>query len=61
MPRTTDDPSPEKFQPFGPAIKPLPKDYDPGWKQVPDAEKGVEQDREGHLRTNIPANGGNYP
>jgi hypothetical protein len=53
MTRTT-DPDPKPFQPLGPAIKPWPKDHDPGWKQKPDAAPGIQQDRDGNLRTNLP-------
>lgn len=53
--RTT-DPDPVPFQPLGQKVeKPAPPPA-PEWKQVPGAAKGVEQDRAGHLRTNIPGN-----
>jgi hypothetical protein len=56
--RTTDDLNPERFQPLGEKVPPKPKDVEPEWKQRPGAAKGVEENRDGQLRTNIPQNYG---
>ena len=49
--RTTDDlQEPEKHLPLGPPIK-KPEPAKPEWTQVPGAAEGVQQNREGKLRT----------
>lgn len=57
MTRTTDDlQEREQFKPLGspiPRAKPAPE---PEWRQKPGAAKGVQEDRNGRLRTNIPEN-----
>lgn len=59
MTRTTDDlRDAERFKPLGtPIRKEKAPAAVPEWKQVPGAAKGVEQNRDGFLRTNIPTNG----
>jgi hypothetical protein len=62
MTRTTDDlQDAEPWRPLGhPEPKPS-KPAQPEWTQVPGAAKGVEQDRSGRLRTNIPQNDWTFP
>jgi hypothetical protein len=56
MTRTTDDlQDSQPWRPLGERVTPpAPKPADPGWKQAPGAAPGIETDRDGHLRTNIP-------
>lgn len=57
MTRTTDDLNPEPpFKPFGEKVTPPAPPAPPEWTQVPGAAKGVERNRAGYLRTNIPEN-----
>lgn len=54
MTRTTDDlRDAEPFRPFGPKVVP-PAPTQPEWKQRPGAAPGVEEDRNGRVRTNLP-------
>lgn len=58
MPRTTDDlQDADRFEPLGAPIQKEKAPTTPEWTQVPGAAKGVERNREGFLRTNIPTNG----
>lgn len=54
--RTTDDLNPaQPWKPFGEKVeKPAPAK--PEWTQVPGAAPGVQQDKHGHLRTDIAKN-----
>lgn len=55
MTRTTDDlVGGERFQPLGPPTR-KPEPTKPEWTPV-DGSPGIERNRQGELRTNIPAN-----
>ena len=54
MTRTTDPTEPERFQPLGAPIR-KPQPPQPEWKPV-DGSPGIERNRDGQLRTNIPGN-----
>ena len=59
MTRTTDDlQDRDPWKPFGEKVQKQDKPAQPEWTQVPGAAKGVEQNRAGQMRTNIPENGG---
>lgn len=53
MPRTTDDLNQERFQPLGERVerKPAAAPAQPEWRQKPGAAEGVQENRDGRLRT----------
>lgn len=62
MTRTPDDlRDRERFVPLGSPIRSPAPPAKPDWKQVPGAAPGVEADRDGRLRTNIPQNDWTLP
>lgn len=56
MTRTTDSDDHERFQPLGAPIRKPAVPAQPEWRQKPGAAPGVQEDRNGRLRTNIPEN-----
>lgn len=51
------DPDPVPQRPLGEKVtRPAPAPTQPEWKQKPGAAEGVQEDRNGRLRTNFPLN-----
>jgi len=55
--RSTDDPWPEPVKPLGEKVVAPERKQRTVWTQVPDAPKGVERNKDGRFRNNMPLPG----